>query len=891
MLHPAHPFRPALVSRLVALAAVLLAVASGLGQPPPAGAQGHTITVTSTADSDDHDGSCDPTPGGCTLREAVIAANALPGIDTVVLPQGARIRLDCVPTDPCGDAEAEGLDLDVTEPVVIEGNDAVVDASGLPRDVLDSRVLDIRLAADRVPGDVVVRSLTILGGDVRGLGGGIRFQDDTTAVTPSGQLVVEGVTLAANRAVGGGGIATLGGHVVLREVTLGGNVAAGLGGGLSAYRSEAHEAARVVVHDSRVLDNGSTFGGAGIAAEDVRLELHDTVVAGNGTRGEGTPPHGGGLMLLNDASALVQGSYLLENTASSQGGGVLVDQSRMELVDSTLEANRVVHMADRGPIGGGGLAAIDSSVVIGNSTFEGNLALGEHSNGGAVLVTRWDDEADDGVTLAAHVTFNGNRADAPGDTIAVGVGAWPPTRMAASAEVQLFSSIVNGADDHCVELAAGRIITLGGNIEDTDSCDQLDPAAGDLLERDPRLGPLEVPPGRLTPVRGLREGSPAIDSAPDTGAGTGCPATDQLGHLRPADGDGDGTIACDRGAVEVNALPPAPTPDPDPDPDPGPQPDPEPQPDPTVPEAEVPDEVERISGLERIETAVEASRLVFDDDAAGAVVLTRADDFADAQVGVPLAVAVDGPILSTYPDQLHDLTAEELQRVLSDGGTVYLLGGEAALSAGVADQVRALGHEVVRLGGANRFATAVVVARVGLGDPGRVVVADGHRFADSILAGTAAATLQGPAAVLLSAGTRPPAELQGYLAARGAVELHAIGDGAVAAVPHAISRVPGGDPAGLSVAVSQAYFPNPRVVALSTSADFADALTGGAVVARDDIGPGPVLLTLPDRLPTVLADHLTDLREDLERVLLLGGTAAVSEDVAEEVLEAVRGAR
>lgn len=882
-----HPLRHARLPRVVALTAVLLALAAGLGQPPPAAGQGRTITVTSTADSDDHDGSCDPDPGGCTLREAIIEANDTPGRDTIVLPPGATIELDCVAADPCGPEEADSFDLDITEAVVIEGNGAVVDASPLGNGS-ESRVVDVRLTADRAPGDVVLRSLIVLGGDVNGLGGGIRFHDHTQDTTPPGVLVVEQVVAADNLANGGGGIAITGGDATLRDVTLGGNMARGLGGGLTVARSEARGNLVVDIIDSRILDNGSAFKGAGIAVEDARLELHDSVVAGNGTRGDAFPSHGGGLYLLHDATALVERSYLLENSATRRGGGVDVDDARLELVDSTLEANRVVDVTADEEAGGGGISVMGGVVAMANSTFEGNLAEGERANGGALLAGPGED-ADVGAVLVSHVTFSGNQADGPGDTMAVGDPTVTRQVGPVAAEVSLFNSVISGAHDHCLELPAGRILTLGGNIEDTDSCDQLDPLAGDLVERDPRLGPLEVPEGMLTPVRSLRDGSPAIDSALDSADGVGCEPTDQLGHLRPADGDGDGTTACDRGAVEVNALPPAPDPGPDPGPGPGPQPDPEPQPDPTVPEAEVPDEVERISGLERIETAVEASRLVFDDDEAGAVVLTRADDFADAQVGVPLAVAVDGPILSTYPDRLHDLTEEEVRRVLPDGGTVYLLGGEAALSADVADRLDALGHDVVRLGGPNRFATAVVVAHDGLGDPARVVVADGQRFADSILAGTAAAALAEPAAVLLSAGNHATAELQGYLSARGAVELHAIGDGAVAAVPHAITSVPGTDPADLSVAVSAAYFPRPRVVALATSTDFADALTGGAVVARDDVGPGPVLLTLPDQLPAVLADHLADLGDDLERVLLLGGTAAVSEDVAEEVLRAVRG--
>ena len=89
--------------------------------------------------------------------------------------------------------------------------------------------------------------------------------------------------------------------------------------------------------------------------------------------------------------------------------------------------------------------------------------------------------------------------------------------------------------------------------------------------------------------------------------------------------------------------------------------------------------VTRLSGPDRFATAIAVSRDSFpEDDSAAAVVLARGDDpngFADALAGGPLAVDRDGPLLITNPDQLFDAVAAEIDRVLPDGATVYLLGG------------------------------------------------------------------------------------------------------------------------------------------------------------------------------------------------------------------------
>jgi hypothetical protein len=62
---------------------------------------------------------------------------------------------------------------------------------------------------------------------------------------------------------------------------------------------------------------------------------------------------------------------------------------------------------------------------------------------------------------------------------------------------------------------------------------------------DPQLGPLGDN-GGPTQTHMPLAGSPAIDTA----TSGGCPAADQRGIGRPADGNGDGVAACDVGAVE-----------------------------------------------------------------------------------------------------------------------------------------------------------------------------------------------------------------------------------------------------------------------------------------------------------------------------------------------------
>lgn len=297
-------------------------------------------------------------------------------------------------------------------------------------------------------------------------------------------------------------------------------------------------------------------------------------------------------------------------------------------------------------------------------------------------------------------------------------------------------------------------------------------------------------------------------------------------------------------------------------------------------------EITRLEGPERMATAIEVSQFAFGDGEASAVVLARQDGFADAQAGTPLALDEDAPVLLTTQDTLFATTATEIQRVLPAGGTVFLLGGEVALSAQVEADITALGFQAVRYGGVNRFETAAIIASQGLDAPDTVIITDGGNFADAVIAGPASAPL-GNAAILLSDDDRVPAETQAYLDANTPDTLITIGTGATGAFPEADTTFEAGSPATLSVAVAEGLFTNPPAVGIATDRDFPDALAGGALLGREDIGPGPILLTSGTELDPAVEAYLEDEAADIDDVIIFGGDAAINEEVEDDIAAAL----
>jgi hypothetical protein len=284
--------------------------------------------------------------------------------------------------------------------------------------------------------------------------------------------------------------------------------------------------------------------------------------------------------------------------------------------------------------------------------------------------------------------------------------------------------------------------------------------------------------------------------------------------------------------------------------------------------------VTRVAGADRDATAVAVSDADFAPQSAGAVVLARNDDYPDALTGGPLAAASGGPLLLTAPGSLDPSVAAELARVLPKGGPVYLLGGTSALSTSVEAAVDALGYHVVRLAGADRYATAAAVAAA---VPGVTSVFEvtGSDFADAVSAVPAAVANHG--VVLLTDGATQSAATAAWLAAHGGLTRYAVGGPAAQADPSA-TAVSGADRYATAAAVAARFFPAPKTVGVATGTAFPDALSAGA-------RPGGPMLLVPGTgpVPSPVSAYLSGLAVPPSQLNVYGGTSAVSDATASAV--------
>lgn len=292
--------------------------------------------------------------------------------------------------------------------------------------------------------------------------------------------------------------------------------------------------------------------------------------------------------------------------------------------------------------------------------------------------------------------------------------------------------------------------------------------------------------------------------------------------------------------------------------------------------------VTRLAGNDRIATAVAVSSHTF--PAAGSakgVVLATDMAYPDALAGGPLAAHVGGPLLLTGNSSLDPATQAEIQRVLPSGATVYLVGGDQALSTAIDASLASLGYRTVRVAGADRFATAVAVANA-LGNSATVFEASGIAFPDAVSAGPAAIANGG--AILLTNGAVQSSATSAYLAAHPVSARYAVGGPAASADPSA-QAIAGADRYATSALVAAKFFSSPRAVGVATGMDFPDALAAGPDMAANG---GPVLLVQPTApLPAAVASYFGSVSSSVVSAFVYGGPAAVGNDVAAAVQAAV----
>jgi len=344
-------------------------------------------------------------------------------------------------------------------------------------------------------------------------GGGISTNDYSF-------LTLNDTDIVGNLSYGKGGGIRLGqGTLILNNSVVGYN-SADTGGGIWS-------SGQVEVNQSKIINNtntNATSGGGGLLCYDGTLNLKDSTVSGNVAAGEGGGINCGTTLTIDHSSIYwneaasgggisswynvdIRNSSIFDNTAKNGDGGGIYSRGDLVMVNSTIAYNRAqnpsIYQAN-----GGGILRAGGSIQASNVTIALNTA--EDSGGGI-----WNQTAP--VTLRNTLLAENKAATGP----------------------------------DCV----GNISTAGYNLIGNLAGCSFSPAAGDLTNLAPRFA---LPFGWPS-VLAVWANSPAIDGGNPSGcvdSQSNVIVTDQIGTVRPMDGNEDSNSICDIGAFEYDPAHP-----------------------------------------------------------------------------------------------------------------------------------------------------------------------------------------------------------------------------------------------------------------------------------------------------------------------------------------------
>ena len=318
-----------------------------------------TFPVTKTADT--ADGSCN---ADCSLREAIIAANASAGPDVITLPAGIY-NLAIAPAGESIVANNAAVgDLDIAGELTINGAGAsttIVDGQDL------SRIFQIHA------GPVAINNLTARNGTEEA-GGGIFIAAITT-------VNLTNVVVTANNGLGsaGGGIRNAGGTTTITDSTISGNVVNAQGGGIFTIGTP------LTIIRSTISGNTSAESGGGIRIDSGTLTVENSTISGN------TANSGGGIRNLNGTVTITSSTIANNNGGTSFGGGVANFSPGVLTLTGSIVANNTAGTSPdcTEAVVSGGFNLIEdttgcaiSGTTTGNITGQDPQLLGLASNGG-----------------------------------------------------------------------------------------------------------------------------------------------------------------------------------------------------------------------------------------------------------------------------------------------------------------------------------------------------------------------------------------------------------------------------------------------------------------------------------------------------------------------------
>ncbi|PID82555.1 MAG: hypothetical protein CSB16_00260 [Clostridiales bacterium] len=300
--------------------------------------------------------------------------------------------------------------------------------------------------------------------------------------------------------------------------------------------------------------------------------------------------------------------------------------------------------------------------------------------------------------------------------------------------------------------------------------------------------------------------------------------------------------------------------------------------------------IERLFGKDRYETAVEVSKMMYDQS--DTVILVNGRKYPDALASTPLAKLYNAPILLVEKDVIPTSTKNEIARL---GATkAIIVGGKGVVSEYVVAELEEEGLSVERYSGKSRYETSLSVAEkvIEIAGEKNIILVKGTDFPDALT--VTALALKEDAPILLTRPANLSEEVNEFIEGQKPSKLYiAGGKGAVSLEIESdiedlgieVMRFSGKDRYETGRKIAEYVYPNPDEIIFANGRDFADAMVGGPLTI---VNGGPVMLVEKTHVPQSTKDYMTStVAESVDKAYIVGGEGVVSNSVREELLDII----
>ncbi|WML37736.1 cell wall-binding repeat-containing protein [Clostridium sp. OS1-26] len=279
---------------------------------------------------------------------------------------------------------------------------------------------------------------------------------------------------------------------------------------------------------------------------------------------------------------------------------------------------------------------------------------------------------------------------------------------------------------------------------------------------------------------------------------------------------------------------------------------------------------QRYGGSDRYDTSMKISQ-GFNSNS-GYAILASGENFPDALCACPLSKKYDAPIILTTEKKLDAKAAEQLKSY--NVSKVFIIG--KSISKDVEDSIKNMGISYERIGGIDRYETAMLVANyVGIKD--RVVVVSGENYPDALSVAPIAAIMDMP--IILVSKDSVSDSVKNGLADKNVVNTYVIGSEGVinenvkSEFKNA-ERISGTDRYDTNSAIINRFKDvlDMSNVYLASALNFPDSLSGSALAQKTK---SPLVL-VSENINEKQQNDVKQILSSAKNVYIFGGEGAVS---------------